>query len=123
MSRECVHVDDTTTYRYYNLWYNSKDDAAISIRRINTGIDFRANKKAREQMTANTYLLYMSLITLPQNREWILSDLDLDERTSLSEEDIVRGLQDLSELGYLTLTNKRRSAITIFEAPHLKPRV
>ena len=123
MSRECVHVDDTTTYRYYNLWYNSKDDAAISIRRINTGIDFRANKKAREQMTANTYLLYMSLITLTQNREWILSDLDLDERTSLSEEDIVRGLQDLSELGYLTLTNKRRSAITIFEAPHLKPRV
>ena len=120
MSRECVHVDDTTTYRYYNLWYNSKDDAAISIRRINTGIDFRANKKAREQMTANTYLLYMSLITLPQNREWILSELYLDENTSLSEEDIVQGLQDLSELGYLTLTNKRRSAITIFEAPHLK---
>ena len=123
MSRECVHVDDTTTYRYYNLWYNSKDDAAISIRRINTGIDFRANKKAREQMTANTYLLYMSLITLPQNREWILNELYLDENTSLSEEDIVQGLQDLSELGYLTLTNKRRSAITIFEAPHLKPRV
>ena len=123
MSRECVHVDDTTSYRYYNLWYNSKDDAAISIRRINTGIDFRANKKAREQMTANTYLLYMSLITLPQNREWILNELYLDENTSLSEEDIVRGLQDLSELGYLTLTNKRRSAITIFEAPHLKPRV
>ena len=122
MSRECVHVDDTTTYRYYNLWYNSKDDAAISIRRINTGIDFRANKKAREQMTANTYLLYMSLITLPQNREWILNELYLDENTSLSEEDIVRGLQDLSELGYLTLTNKRRSAITIFESPHLKPR-
>ena len=120
MSRECIHIDDEKTYRYYNLWYDSKEDAAINVLRINTGIDFRANMNARKQMSATTYLLYMSLITLPQNREWILSELYLDENTSLSEEDIVQGLQDLSDLGYLTLTNKRRSAITIFETPHLK---
>ena len=120
MSRECVHVDDTTSYRYYNLWYDSKEDAAITARRINTGIDFRANTTARQQMSANTYLLYMSLITLPLKKQWILSELHLDTNTSLSEDDIVHGLQELSDLGYLALTNKRKSAITIFESPHLK---
>lgn len=122
MSQECIHIDDENTGRYYNIWYDSKENAAISIRRIKTGIDFRANKEARKQMSANTYLLFMSLITLPPNKEWLLNELCLEVNTALSEEDIVQGLQDLSELGYLVLTDKRRSAITIFEAPRLKSR-
>lgn len=121
MSRECVHVDDTTTYRYYNLWYNSKDDAAISIRRINAGIDFRANKKAREQMTANTYLLYMSLITLPMENKWLLSKLNLLENTTLTEASILDGLQELTDLGYLTLDDKRSASMSLWESPRLKP--
>ena len=120
MSRECIHVDDTTSYRYYKLWYNSKEDAAITARRINAGIDFRANMKAREKMSVNTYYLYMSLITLPPNREWLLSEIYLPN--SLSDEAIQQGFQELSDLGYLVLSNKRRSAITIFESPHLKPK-
>ena len=123
MSQECIHIDDENTGRYYNIWYDSKENAAISIRRIKTGIDFRANKEARKQMSANTYLLFMSLITLPPNKEWLLNELCLEVNTALSEEDIVQGLQDLSELGYLVLTDKRRSAVTILEAPRLKSRL
>ena len=120
MSRECVHVDDTTSYRYYNLWYDSKEDAAITARRINTGIDFRANLKAREKMSVNAYYLYMSLITLPQKREWLLSEIFLPN--TLSDDAIQQAFQELSDLGYLALTNKRKSAITIFESPRLKPK-
>lgn len=81
MSSEYVHVENEMGGRYYNIWYESRLDAAISVKRINSGIDFRANKEARKLMSADTYLLllYMSLITLQTNRQWILSELHLTE--------------------------------------------
>ena len=123
MSNECFRVEEDLHGRYYNLWYNSRFDATISVNRINSGIDFRANKEARKQMSANTYLLYMSLITLPTDKQWILSELHLAENTALSEDDIAQGLQDLSTLGYLVLIDKRRSSVILLEAPHLKSRL
>ena len=123
MSQECIHIDDENTGRYYNIWYDSKENAAISNRRIKTGIDFRANKEARKQMSANTYLLYMSLITLPTNKQWLLSEVNPTVNAALTEESIVQGLHELSDLGYLVLTDKRRSAVTILEAPRLKSRL
>lgn len=123
MSREFIRVENDIGGRYYSLWYNSRFDAAITVKRINSGIDFRANKEARKQMSANTYLLYMSLITLPTDNQWLLSEINPTVNTVLTEDDIVHGLEELSELGYLVLTDKRRSAITILEAPRLKSRL
>lgn len=123
MSQEFIRVEDETSGRYYSLWYNSCFDAVITVKRINSGIDFRANKEARKQMSANTYLLYMSLITLPTNKQWLLSEVNPTVNAALTEESIVQGLHELSDLGYLVLTDKRRSAVTILEAPRLKSRL
>jgi len=72
-------------------------------------------------MTPDTYLLYMSLITLPMENKWLLSKLSLLENTTLTEASILEGLQELTDLGYLTLDDKRSASMSLWESPLLKP--
>ena len=121
MSWESFRVEEDTHGRYYSVWYNSRWDKAFRVKRINAGIDFKANKEARKCMTPDTYLLYMSLITLPMENKWLLSKLNLLENTTLTEASILEGLQELTDLGYLTLDDKRSASMSLWESPRLKP--
>lgn len=100
MRQPHIHVEFSLSGRFFDIPLDS-DDIVIMSRRINRGIDFKANRDARKRLSANTYLLYMSLITLP-GKEWILRKLNLSENTSLTPELVASGLEELVRLEYMT---------------------
>lgn len=100
MRQPHIHVEFSLSGRFFDIPLHS-DDLIIFPRRINKGIDFKANKDARKRLSANTYLLYMSLITLPA-KEWILRKLNLSDNTPLTPELVASGFEELVRLEYMT---------------------
>lgn len=116
MSQPHIHVEFSLSGRFFDIPLDS-DDLIIVPRRINKGIDFKANKDARKRLSATTYLLYMSLISLPA-KEWSLHKLNLSENTSLTPELVASGLEELIRLEYMTQSSFDGHQIwVIWESP------
>ena len=58
MKQPHVHVGFSHSGRFFDIPLY-EDDIVIMPRRINSGIDFKANRDARKRLSANAYLLYM----------------------------------------------------------------
>lgn len=81
----------------------SKNQRAIQINRagVSNDINFVANAKARKELTANAYLLYMHLLCRNENRIWAVSSQEIFENTSLTHNTYYNAWNELVEKGYI----------------------
>ena len=79
----------------------SNNQKIIQINRVHTGINFSANAKARKELTANAYLLYMHLLCRDENRIWAVSSAEIFENTSLTHNTYYNAWNELVEKGYI----------------------
>lgn len=123
MKQPSVYIYSDSYDRFYDIPYDAEKDTLITPCRINTGIDFRANREALKQMTPNAYVLYMALITRPVHKIWIMSKLKLTSETALTSETLAAAFDELVQLGYLTPSNSKEFShlYNLWESPALNP--
>ena len=79
----------------------AKNQKIIQIHKVNIGINYSANMKALNKLSANAFVLYMYLLDHDEMRLWALSSKDVINKTSLSKNTYPNAVNELIEKGFL----------------------
>lgn len=101
MANRKIDVVEIGTWKMYSILV-AKNQKVIQIHRIKNSINFEANKKAMQDLTANAYVLYMYLLMHENHRVWALSSKDVFNKTPLTQKTYPKAVVELVEKGYLT---------------------
>lgn len=98
---------------YKTIWINNdskgstykielaKNQKVVQVHRIKNSINFKANEKAMETLSANAFVLYMYLLRHSNDRIWSMSSKDIFNKTPLTEKTYPKAVDELISTGYL----------------------
>lgn len=101
-----------------------EEQITYQVHRVDSGINFKANRHAMTKLSPCAYMLYMSMVMDALEREWAFDEEKMIARTSLEMHDLESAIRELMEMGYLTPgeiciagTSHKRNAFHLWEQP------